>query len=85
MHGKNSRGKIVRQKGTIVFTKWRDIRNVLVLSSNSSPDVPDVVIQRHNQQVHKPAVIALYNENIGGVDLADQLHKYYSIGCFCKK
>lgn len=78
-------GKIVRQKGKIVFTKWHDKRDVLVLSSNSSPDVPDVVIRRHNQQVHKPAVIALYNENMGGVDLADQLRKYYSTGRSCKK
>ena len=43
-----------------------------------SPDVPDVVIRTHNQQVHKPAVIALYNENMEGVDLADQLRRYYS-------
>ena len=66
MHSKNCvpGGKIVRQKGKIVFTKWHDKRDVLVLSSNPSPDVPDV-IQRHNQQVHKPAVIALYNKLTG--------------------
>ena len=33
------------------------------------------------QDVSKPAVVDKYNKHIGGVDLADQLHQYYSIGC----
>ena len=71
--------KIVRQKGKVVFTKWHDKRDVSVISSNVSPNSPDVVIQRNNQEQFKPAVVDLYNKNMGGVDLADQLRKYYSI------
>ena len=77
--------KVVRQKGKLVFTKWHDKRDVSVISSNVSPDTPDVVIRRHNQQVSKPAVIGLYNENMGGVDLADQFRKYYSVGRSSRK
>ena len=71
--------KIVRQKGKIVFTKWHDKREVSIISSNVSPNSPDVVIQRRNQEQLKPAVIDLYNKNMGGVDLADQLRGYYSV------
>ena len=77
--------QVVRQKGKLVFTKWHDKRDVSVISSNLSPNAPDVVIRRHNDQVRKPAVIGLYNENMGGVDLADQFRKYYSVGRSCKK
>ena len=77
--------KVVRQKGKIVFTKWHDKRDVSVISTNLNPNTPDVVIQRRNEQVHKPAVIGLYNENMGGVDLADQFRNYYSVGRSSKK
>ena len=77
--------KVVRQKGKIVFTKWHDKRDVSVISTNINPNTPDVVIQRRNQQVRKPAVIGLYNANMGGVDLADQFRNYYSVGRSSKK
>lgn len=72
--------KVVRQKGKVVFTKWHDKRDVSFLSTNCSPLAPDVHIQRNNQSVSKPAVVDQYNKNMGGVDLADQLRKYYSVG-----
>ena len=77
--------KVVRQKGKVVFTKWHDKRDVSVISTNLNPNTPDVVIRRRNQQVRKPAVIGLYNENMGGVDLADQFRSYYSVGRSSKK
>ena len=42
-------------------------------------------MQRHNQNLSKPAVVAQYNKNMGGVDLADQLRKYYCLGHSCYK
>ena len=77
--------QVVRQKGKLVFTKWHDKRDVSVISSNLSPNAPDVVIRRHNDQVSNPAMIGLYNENVGAVDLTDQFCKYYSVGHSCKK
>ena len=44
-----SRKKAVRQKGTIVFTKWHDKQDVSVISTNINPNTPYVVIQRCNQ------------------------------------
>ena len=38
-----------------------------------------------NEKVCKPAVISLYNENMGAFDLADQFPKYYSVGRSSKK
>lgn len=58
--------QVFRQKGKLVFTKWHNKRDVSVISSNLSPNAPDAVIQRHNDQVCNPAVISLYNENMGG-------------------
>ena len=72
--------KLVRQKGNLVFTKWHDKRDVSVISTNCSPLAVDVVVNRRNQQVSKPSVIDQYNKHMGGVDLADQLRKYYSVG-----
>ena len=72
--------KLVRQKGNVVFTKWHDKRDVSVISTNCSPLAVDVVVNRRNQQVSKPSVIDQYNKHMGGVDLADQLRKYYSVG-----
>lgn len=72
--------KLVRQKGNVVFTKWHDKRDVSVISSNLSPLAVDLVVNRRNQQVSKPAVVDLYNKHMGGVDLADQLRNYYSMG-----
>ena len=72
--------KVVQQKGRLVFTKWHDKRDVSILSTSVSPVEDDVVVQRDRQQVQKPAVISLYNKHMGGVDLAVQLCKYYSVG-----
>ena len=72
--------KVVSQKGNVVFTKWHDKRDVSLISTNCSPLAVDVVVSRRNQDVSKPAVVDKYNKHMGGVDLADQLRQYYSIG-----
>ena len=73
--------KVVSQKGSAVFTKWHDKREVSIISTNCSPLAADVVVSRRNQDVSKPAVVNTYNKHMGGVDLADQLRQHYSIGC----
>ena len=72
--------QLVCQKVNVVFTKWHDKRDVSVISSNLSPLAVDLVVSRRNQQVSKPAVVDLYNKHMGGVDFADPLRNYYSIG-----
>lgn len=72
--------KEVRQKGHIVFTKWHDKRDVSVMSNNLSPFADDVVVNRADQEVPKPAIIDMYNKHMGGVDHADQMREYYSVG-----
>ena len=62
--------KVVSQKGNVVFTKWHNKRDVSVISTNCSPLAPDVVVRRRNNNVSKPTVINLYNQHMGGVDLA---------------
>ena len=68
------------QKQNIVFTKWHDKRDVSLISTNVNPLDADVVTQRRDKQIRKPPVVVLYNSNMGGVDLADQMCKYYTIG-----
>ena len=66
--------KVISQKGNVMFTKWHDKRDVSVLSTNCNPLAADIVVNRNNdQQVTKPAVVDMYNKNMGGMDLADQL------------
>ena len=73
--GKRLSGK----RGTLFFTKWHK-RNVCVISTNFSPVGDDVEIQHRNQRVLKSEVVAFYKKNMGGVDIADQTRKYYSVG-----
>lgn len=72
--------KLVHQKGNVVFTRWHDKRDVSIISSNCSPLAIDLVVNKQNQQISKPAVVDHYNKHMGGVDFADQLRSYYSIG-----
>ena len=72
--------KVVRQKGHVVFTKWHDKRDVSVMATIVSPLVDDVAVDRNDRQIPKPSVIDMYNKAMGGVDRADQLREYYSVG-----
>ena len=72
--------KVVRQKGHIVFSKWHGNREVNLLCNILSPLVDDVKVDRSGEQTLKPKVVCLYNQHIGGADLANQIRKYYSMG-----
>ena len=82
----------VLQKGltNLVYTRWHNKQDVRVLSSNTCPKESDVPIQHWQRNtpgpeiVNKPEVIVIYN-NMGSVDLSDQLCSYYSLACTLHK
>ena len=67
---------------------WQDKRAVHVISTLTQPGSVDSV--SHWQQngtradVSCPSAIATYTKHMGGVDLGDQLRRYYSVRLKCK-
>lgn len=77
-------GKLVMQKGNLVFTKWNDKRDMSILSTNCHPLDPPNVVERNRRggkvvREEKPKAVVLYNAHMGGVDRSDQLRSYYSV------
>lgn len=58
----------------ITVMKWRDKRDVLVLSTKHSTRF--VRVMKHNKVTSKPAIILDYNKAKGAVDLSDQMSVY---------
>ena len=63
----------------LVVTHWKDKRDVYAISSVHGNDSVVVSNKRGDKQTIKPKMISDYNENMGGVDLCDQLVSYYNI------
>lgn len=72
----------LRQFGNIVCTHWNDKRLISMISTNTSPEMTAATRRTKTGPQGKqiPMCVANYNANIGGVDLNDQLHTYYSVG-----
>lgn len=68
---------ISRQKGDITVMKWKDKRNVLVISTTHGPDMEDVTTKRRTV-VSKPTMVVAYNKSMSGIDRSDQMISYYS-------
>lgn len=68
----------------ICVLKWNDRREVLMISSEFSPDLVDVT-DRRGRVVQKPEMVAEYNKSMGGIDHMDQLLAYYPIERKCMK
>ena len=74
----------------LVYTQWKGKRDDAVLSTNCSPKERYVALQRRGRgvvvsEVVKPKVVAMYNENMGGVDQSDQMRSYYPTGRSSRK
>lgn len=73
-----------RQDGNMVATLWKDKRPVAVLSTltNTKPEMGEAERKAPGgmKKVAIPKPVLRYNESMGGVDLADQLHSYYPVG-----
>lgn len=68
---------IARESNTgVVVMKWRDKRDVLVLSTKHTDNM--VKIQQRGGEVEKPNIITEYNRCKGFIDLSDQFKAYSS-------
>jgi hypothetical protein len=82
---KIAKGEMVfRQRGNLLAIKWQDKREVAALSTVHHNTI--TVLTKSDKEdgvpLSKPTLIMDYNNSMGGVDLADQLGKYYG---FCRK
>ncbi|KAJ8262971.1 hypothetical protein COCON_G00154280 [Conger conger] len=88
--GKLAQGEFFQcQRGNIVATVTRDNKVVSCLSSNSAPGIVGICPSRQRDGavlgVPRPLPLLLYQENMRGVDLSDQLRECYQVGRPCKK
>ena len=70
-----------RANGLLTLAWTAEKRKVPVILVSSAATAEMVTVHSHNRHVTpgvKPAVVDLYNNNINGVGVADQLGVYYS-------
>ena len=76
--------KVSAQRGSLVFTKWHDKRDISFLSTNVLPSEAPRIVQRRkngrNIDIEKPRVADVYTAHMGGVDRANQLRSFYFAG-----
>ena len=65
------------EKGPVTVPKWRDKRNVTMVSTYHSADTQRV--SNKGKETEKPLCMIDYNHNMGGVDLKDQLLHMYMV------
>jgi hypothetical protein len=76
------KGEVVyRQRGNLLALKWKDKRDVSLLSTvhRATFTVTNRIVHATGESVTVPSPIVLYNKYMGGVDHADQLNKYYTV------
>lgn len=68
---------IWKRRDNIVVGKWKDKRDILVISTCHKFELTPVTNRRGNEKI-KPNIVADYNQFMSGVDRADQMISYYS-------
>lgn len=61
-------------KDGITIVKWKDRRDVLVLSTKHKHEM--VVIKKRNKEIQKPRAVIEYNKYKSYIDISDQLKSY---------
>lgn len=75
---KLKRGEVISfRKGRILCLKWRDKRDVLMISTIHDDSLVPVQRRGESVPVQKPMCVVDYNNHMGGVDQSDQLISYY--------
>ena len=78
-----------QQRGQLTAVTWQDKRQVTVLSTITDTDSTVTVSRKEKDgtrtELQCPAAIAIYNENMAGVDRGDQMRSYYKLRLKCKK
>lgn len=68
---------IFRRSGSVLVQKWKDKREVLVISSRHKATMEETTNKRGIKKM-KPSAIADYNRHMSGIDRGDQMLAYYS-------
>lgn len=68
---------IWKRKGHITVGKWRDKRDVLVISTKHKFEMI-LAKNRKGNESRKPNIVVDYNDNMSGIDRGDQMVSYYS-------
>ena len=73
------RETIARRQGALMALKWRDKREVLMLSTKHTPTMETVTRNAHGPcpPKDKPTAVICYNSYMMGVDKSDQMLQYY--------
>jgi hypothetical protein len=73
---KLKRGQHISRQSNVgcVVTKWKDKRDVLMLSTKH--DNSTITVRRRGTEIEKPQSVMNYNEVKGFIDLSDQLKAY---------
>ena len=77
---KLKKGEVIfRQRDNLLALKWFDKRDVFILSTKHLPTMSIANdLNRDGDPIVKPTSVLDYNKNMGGVDLFDQICKYYT-------
>uniref|UniRef100_A0A0N5BQU6 DDE_Tnp_1_7 domain-containing protein n=1 Tax=Strongyloides papillosus TaxID=174720 RepID=A0A0N5BQU6_STREA len=75
---KLKKGEIIsRYSYNVGITKWRDTKEVTVISTEFNGDVLNLK-NRWGKNIRKPTSIHSYNQNMDGIDRMDQMISYYT-------
>jgi Transposase IS4 len=71
--------RAAENRAGIVIQKWKDKRDVLILSTKHGGNLVSVGKKnKHKEEIVKPAAVVFYNSVKQGIDISDQMSSYHS-------